>query len=96
MIVGLCAFMYWLMCHIDAFFTLFLKSYHPHQAQGRGWEVLTGEGKVPGMMGIYLDPAEAEAEEVKKEGRARLVSKKVIIPLLATITSLNKEKQAFQ
>lgn len=24
MIVGLCAFMYWLMCHIDAFFTLFL------------------------------------------------------------------------
>ena len=32
--------------------------------------------KEKGMMGIYLDPAEAEAEEVKKEGRARLVSKK--------------------
>jgi len=41
MIVGLCAFMYWLMFHIDAFFALFLKSNHP----GRGWEVLTGEGK---------------------------------------------------
>ena len=47
------------------------------------------------MMDIYLDPAEAEAEEVKKEGRARLVSKRVIIPLLATITSLNKERRGF-
>lgn len=46
------------------------------------------------MMGIYLDPAEAEAEEGKKEGRARLVSKKVIIPLLATITSINKERRS--
>ena len=53
-------------------------------------------------MGIYLDPGEAEAEEVKKEGRARLVSKKVIILLLATITYLmatitylNKERGGF-
>jgi hypothetical protein len=45
------------------------------------------------MMGIYLDPAEAPAEEGKKEGRTRLVSKKVII--LATITSLNKERRGF-
>ena len=58
-----------------------------------GSTYFTGEGK--GMMGIYLDPAEAEAEEVKKEGRARSVSKKVIIPLLATITSVNKERRGF-
>jgi hypothetical protein len=33
-----------------------------------GGTYFTGEGK--GMMGIYLDLAEAETEEVKKEGRA--------------------------
>lgn len=65
----------------------------PGSGTRMGSTYFTGEGK--GMMGIYLDPAEAEAEEVKKEGRARLVSKKVIIPLLATITSLNKERRGF-
>jgi hypothetical protein len=70
MIVGLCAFMDWLMCHIDAFFTLFLKrvSSTPGSGTKMGSTYFTGEGK--SMMDIYLDPSEVEAEEVKKEGRA--------------------------